>query len=171
MKFKPFITAFLITLTLGLPIVLNTGCQHTATGQLVIAGQVVTPQAVQAAATVGAKIAARAEMQHDPSTTAYFQAGVVILDTALANGNYDPSLLKTSLANMSVKEVKNPTVANAVGDVLDLVNAEFGSGIGTAIAKQQYLQAVLAGIDNGIRQALGMAKAVVTSPPPAITPN
>jgi hypothetical protein len=124
-------------------------------GSVAISGcSTFTPAAAQKDVQTAATIAAKKAMQLDTNAKAYVQSVEVVVEAALNDGSFEPDVLKASLANISVKELRDPTIAGIISDVFDLYQAQFGDVVAKGLDKNTYARPILEGLRDGLKAAL-----------------
>lgn len=109
-----------------------------------------TAAAVRALAKDGTYIT----LTKKPKSRAYFDATVVVFQSAIQSGNYDPVMLKQTLNTIPVTEVRDNDLAKlAIMDVLDLYQETYADVVSqkldTLIWLKPVLQAAIDGIQKG----------------------
>lgn len=114
---------------------------------------VVTGNTIKGIAQAGAAAA----IQYDKNSVSYLQLAETTLDLAVTDGKYDPATLASALANISVKEARDPKVTQGVMAALNIY-AIFAGQVVTADVKDvsPYLKPALEGLRDGIKAALAM---------------
>ena len=124
-------------------------------GIVSVLGNEVDPKAAQSAVNLLATGAVRAAVAYDTNCVAYLRAAVVVLNTALADKNYDPATLNTALSNISVNGLRNPKVAEILNPALSFYSLFYGKVGSAQIADvSPYLVPALTGLRDGIAAAL-----------------
>lgn len=155
--------------------------QVDTNGILSVDGLVVPPTGVESALRAASSFGAERAIQFDPNSQAYLQAVCSALNVALANGQYDPAQLRTTLATVSIKEVHNTAIDSYISQAIDLYESLFGAvGAAHITAVSPYLSPALQGLAEGICPiANGPAptvvskalKSVATAPAPITLPE
>lgn len=120
-------------------------------GILSVDGITVPPAGVSSVLRAASSFGAEKAIQFDPNSQAYLQAVCSALNVALANGQYDPAQLRTTLSNISINEAHNTAVDSYISQAIDLYGSLFGAvGASKIAAVSPYLAPALQGLAEGI---------------------
>lgn len=165
MKNKPSFAVVAGAIALALSLIFQ-GCTTVGTGvvdsngktippgTVIIAGNTINPETVGRDLAVVAKIGVREALRQDPNSRAYFEASVVVLSTSLDGGVYDPVTLQHSLQTISIKELRDPKITDAVTAALELYAAHVAPMLDKKLDANIYVKPLLRGLRDGIAAGL-----------------
>ncbi len=123
-------------------------------GTIIVAGNVINPSKVQKTIQTVAKAGTREAIRADANSRSYFQAVVAVLTANIESDLYDANQLEKALAVISVKELRDPSIAAGISVALELYAAHAGEVISGKLDKTMYLKPALIGLRDGINDGL-----------------
>lgn len=125
-------------------------CTTLPSGNVAVAGHELTPEQVQMDLTLATRFGVRLALQDDENSRAYFVTALAVINASLDSKTYDPKLIQGALFTISVRELHDPKVVDAIQTVLQLYNIHVSTIIQKKLDQTVYLNAALTGLRNGI---------------------
>lgn len=169
-KFKSVLTAVACASAVVL-LTAVTGCSTTSSSASSGVQAVITPQVVESVAQVAASAGATYAIQQDTNAGPYFSLAIAVLDAGLNTGQISVTNLQAQLSKISTSTLRNPEVVTFLPQAIQALASLEGKDISSVLTSNQYVYATLAGIDNGLRSALGQPLINVVIPVPAVSTN
>lgn len=90
----------------------------------------------------------------DPNVIPYLQFAVVVIQAQIAGSQYDPVVLSTALQSISINELRNPVVAQAIAAAVAVYTIYATEAVSGNLDKVTYLKPILLAIVEGINEGL-----------------
>src|SRR6185312_7038964 len=138
-----------ITLTAIAGLLFSSGCATTVgTGAAANTVQF-DPAKAALFVEVGTEAGTAIAVRRDPAIRPYLEASVIVINTAISNGQYDPTQLRATLLGLKVNELHSEDAILGVDVALKLYQAAFGDAVSSKLDQTTALKPILTALAQG----------------------
>lgn len=117
-------------------------------------GQIESVTRTAAIIEMSAQLATYGVLRTDPDTRPYFETSVLLINSAISRGQYDPDAISNILAKISINAKDSEIVFISTTAALALYRITYADSVGRQLDKNVYVKPVLAALANGIQLGL-----------------
>ena len=103
---------------------------------------------------MSAQLATYGVMRNEPDLRPYFETAVLLINTAISRGQYDPDAISNILAKISIDARDSEIVFMTTTAALALYRISYAEAVGKRLDQNVYCKPVLVALANGISMGL-----------------